>query len=65
MWDSSLLLSSFIYHNRDAFRGKSALELGSGCGLAGFVLAHFVRHIVLTDYIDEVLETSPRSFLIR
>jgi hypothetical protein len=28
VWDSGLLLSSFIYRHRDAFRGKSVLELG-------------------------------------
>jgi hypothetical protein len=28
VWDSGLLLSSFIYRHRDVFRGKSVLELG-------------------------------------
>jgi hypothetical protein len=31
VWDSGLLLSSFIYRHRDVFRGKSVLELGR-CG---------------------------------
>ena len=31
------------------------LELGAGCGLPGIVAAKFARHVVLTDYVDDVL----------
>lgn len=54
MWDSGLLLSSFIFRHRALFRGKRILELGSGCGLAGLVMAHYAANVILTDYIDEV-----------
>ena len=32
------------------------LELGSGCGLPGFVAARYAKETVLTDYIDQVLD---------
>mmetsp|Transcript_31336 Transcript_31336/g.86140 ORF Transcript_31336/g.86140 Transcript_31336/m.86140 type:complete len:217 (+) Transcript_31336:128-778(+) len=39
----------FALHNGELFRGKSVLELGSGCGLVGLVVAHFADRVTLSD----------------
>lgn len=37
-WEASFSLFEFIVNFTDIFRGKTILELGSGCGLAGIAL---------------------------
>lgn len=50
VWPASLLLSWFIHGNAEShFRGKKVLELGAGCGLAGFFAARFAESVMITD----------------
>lgn len=39
VWASSVLLGRWVIANADVFKGRSVLELGSGCGLAGLATA--------------------------
>jgi predicted nicotinamide N-methyase len=41
--------------------GRRVLELGSGYGLLGLLLAHFARSVTLTDHNDEVLQLLRRN----
>ena len=41
VWPVSEYLAHFIAHQRQEFLGKTILELGAGCGLAGLVASHF------------------------
>lgn len=38
VWRGALLLADYIFHNRDEFKDKRVLELGSGVGLTGVCL---------------------------
>ncbi|KAI8059228.1 putative methyltransferase-domain-containing protein [Gongronella butleri] len=39
VWPSSLVLSSYVWHHREQFKGKTALEVGAGTSLTSLVLA--------------------------
>eukprot|EP00927_Polykrikos_kofoidii_P019785 TRINITY_DN19277_c0_g1_i1.p1 TRINITY_DN19277_c0_g1~~TRINITY_DN19277_c0_g1_i1.p1 ORF type:complete len:209 (+),score=37.50 TRINITY_DN19277_c0_g1_i1:143-769(+) len=43
------LMCWYIVRHPHLFRGKSVVELGSGCGLVGLVAAHFAESVTLTD----------------
>eukprot|EP01137_Pigoraptor_chileana_P018034 Opistho-2@76929 len=48
LWDGGVILARWIYDNPTEFRGKTVLELGSGCGLAGILCARYADHVTLT-----------------
>lgn len=54
IWDASVVLGRFIYHHHELFKGKTVLELGSGCGASGLLVSHFCQRVILTDYIEQV-----------
>ncbi|KAN0038935.1 hypothetical protein ACTA71_001127 [Dictyostelium dimigraforme] len=54
IWESSLLLSEIILANPSMFKDKSALELGSGCGLSGIIASNFTKSIIITDFMDSI-----------
>lgn len=61
VWPASLLLGWFVYaHRNDIFRGCTVLELGAGCGLAGFFAAKFAsskpNSVIITDGNDIVMK---------
>ena len=56
VWDASIIFSRWVVLNREKFRDKFVLELGSGCGLTGLVAARFAKKVVLSDYILNLLE---------
>ena len=41
VWPASVLLGWYLLKNANIVRDKVVLELGSGCGLAGFVASFF------------------------
>jgi Lysine methyltransferase len=41
VWPAAILLSHFVYTFRENLHGGAVLELGAGCGLAGFVAANY------------------------
>ncbi|KAI8811765.1 hypothetical protein BJ742DRAFT_100936 [Cladochytrium replicatum] len=59
LWPSALILASYIFHHRAAFRGTRIFEIGSGAGLPGLLCAALGSDkVVLSD--DErfgVIET--------
>ena len=50
VWPASLLLCWFISkHREEFFRDKRVIELGAGCGLAGFFASKFSKQVLITD----------------
>jgi predicted nicotinamide N-methyase len=49
IWPSAIVLSSYIIKNKDIFDQKNSLDLGSGVGLSGLVLASIGSNVILTD----------------
>jgi len=47
LWEASLLLSTFLLANRASFVGQRVLELGSGVGLPGLLLAEMNKRWLL------------------
>ncbi|PKA54107.1 hypothetical protein AXF42_Ash018117 [Apostasia shenzhenica] len=67
VWMAALLLSDYILHRSftsSAFDDITALELGSGTGLAGIVLARAAKKVFLTDHGDEVLDNCVKNTLL-
>ncbi|XP_028805620.1 protein-lysine methyltransferase METTL21D-like isoform X2 [Neltuma alba] len=58
MWDSGVVLGKFLEHSVDSGRlvlqGKKIVELGSGCGLVGFIAALLGGQVILTDLPDRL-----------
>lgn len=54
VWPACVLLSWFIHRNKALFDHKVVIELGAGCGLGGFVAAHYSKECVITDGNDIV-----------
>lgn len=56
-WQAGFMLADFISANPELFEDRKCLELGSGVGLTGIVLAKLARpqRLCLTDYTHEVL----------
>ena len=48
MWRGALVLADFIVQNGHSLDGCIALELGTGVGLAGLVLAHYAGRVFFT-----------------
>ena len=57
-WDGALVLAEWELANIRFFEGKTVVELGSGIGLAGILLAKGCKpsRVVLTDHLHDVLE---------
>jgi len=49
VWPASVLLAWFVYRHQDKFKDKAVIELGAGCGLGGFLAAHWSKQTLLTD----------------
>ena len=58
LWEAGIVLSRFLAENPELLKGKSVLEVGSGCGVAGISAAKLCKpaRVVLTDYTEEVLD---------
>ncbi|KAI9092480.1 hypothetical protein K1719_027608 [Acacia pycnantha] len=58
MWDSGVVLGKFLEHSVDSgmlvLQGKKIVELGSGCGLVGFIAALLGGQVILTDLPDRL-----------
>jgi predicted nicotinamide N-methyase len=61
VWPACVLLSWFVHRNKHNFSGRVVVELGAGCGLAGFVAAHYAKHCVITDGNDIVCSLLQRN----
>ena len=56
VWPASIILCWYLAHHRlDLLENKTVLELGAGCGLAGFYAAKFCSHTTITDGNEVVL----------
>lgn len=62
VWGAGLILSWRLLALKDMIRGKEILELGSGCGLCGLILANLgASKVVLTDNISDILFNLSRN----
>lgn len=55
VWPASRILAWYLVLHPELLCGKSVVELGAGCGLAGFVASHQARQVDITDGNDIVL----------
>ncbi|CAB4489402.1 hypothetical protein RhiirA5_486377 [Rhizophagus irregularis] len=60
VWPAAFVLAEYIWHERDLFKDKTILELGSGTSLPGLLCALLSdnTHVILTDRSDvpQILE---------
>lgn len=49
IWETSYFFTTFIEENSLPPPGTNFLEVGSGCGLLGLVMAHYGCHVVCTE----------------
>lgn len=58
LWEASIVLSRFIVKNKEMFKDKKIIELGTGCGLIGLASLHFTdcSSFTFSDYQDNVLK---------
>jgi len=56
IWDASVVLARWIFENPILFQDKDILELGSGCGVAGILCSYFGKKVILSDYLQPILD---------
>ncbi|XP_047968069.1 methyltransferase-like protein 22 isoform X1 [Salvia hispanica] len=65
VWRAELVLADFVlhmtYNKSSGFDGVVAIELGSGTGLVGMLLARAANTVFITDKGDEVLENCAKN----
>ena len=54
LWNSAIVLSRLLVHNRDLLKDKTVLEMGAGVGLCGIVAARYAKEVCLSDFSDEL-----------
>lgn len=66
MWPAGWFLAELILKNKELFKGKNIIDLGSGVGLSGIVLEKFCEpnSVFLTDYNDSVLQNCEKNIEI-
>ena len=58
-WDGSIILSRYLLQcKREELRGKTVLELGAGTAVPSLTAARFAERVVVTDYLDELLQNT-------
>ena len=63
VWDPAIVMSQYLAQNTHLFAGKRVLEVGAGHALGSVVVASLgARHVVATDYSEEVLALSRANF---
>ena len=58
LWEASVVLTRYCLQNKDIFKNKSVIELGTGCGLLGISILKqipLISHYTFSDYQDSVL----------
>ncbi|EQC33499.1 hypothetical protein SDRG_09008 [Saprolegnia diclina VS20] len=56
LWGAAVILARWVHLNRERFRERSVLEVGSGLGLSGIVAAAYSQTMTLTDYQQDTLD---------
>eukprot|EP00818_Percolomonas_sp_WS_P009833 CAMPEP_0117442804 /NCGR_PEP_ID=MMETSP0759-20121206/4351_1 /TAXON_ID=63605 /ORGANISM="Percolomonas cosmopolitus, Strain WS" /LENGTH=340 /DNA_ID=CAMNT_0005234725 /DNA_START=83 /DNA_END=1105 /DNA_ORIENTATION=+ len=57
LWDAAIILTRFIYeHGHQLFQNQNILELGAGVGLPGICAGRFGEQVLLTDYMEPVVD---------
>lgn len=49
VWPAARLLAHFMHSQRSSLADRVVLELGAGCGLAGYVAANYCKRCFVTD----------------
>ncbi|KAK9796702.1 hypothetical protein WJX73_005066 [Symbiochloris irregularis] len=49
LWDGAFVLSAYLFEMRKSYQGLRCIELGSGVGLVGLLLACMGAQVVMTD----------------
>ena len=59
VWDTAIIMAKWLEFNCDQtyFEGKTFLELGSGTGILGLIVARLGGNVIVTDKHDETFLT--------
>lgn len=57
IWEAGIVLARYILYNREQFKDKKILELGSGVGIGGISAVKFTecKSCILSDYVPEII----------
>ena len=65
VWGTALILSQRLITLQKHIQNKKVLELGSGCGLCGLLLAKLgALEVVLSDYLPEIVANLCENVLL-
>ena len=59
LWEASVVLTRYCLQNKNIFKNKNIIELGTGCGLLGISILKQISdisHYSFSDYQDSVLD---------
>ena len=58
LWEASVILSRYSVKNKEIFKNKNIIELGTGCGLLGISILNKTdcNHFTFSDYQDSVID---------
>ena len=58
LWEASVILSRYSVKNKEIFKNKNIIELGTGCGLLGISILKKTEcnHLTFSDYQDSVID---------
>ena len=66
LWEASVVLTRYCLQNKEIFKDKKIIELGTGCGLLGISILKqipFISHYTFSDYQDSVLENLNKNII--
>ena len=58
LWEASVVLTRYCLQNKEIFKNKDIIELGTGCGLLGISILKqipLINHYTFSDYQDSVI----------
>ena len=66
LWEASVVLTRYCLQNKEIFKDKRIIELGTGCGLLGISILKqipLISHYTFSDYQDSVLENLNKNII--
>lgn len=61
VWRGALVMSDYVLHNVEQFRGKRVLELGGGVGLTGILVGMISDEVLITDIGGSILRVCEKN----
>ncbi len=60
IWEAGIVLGRYVYFNKDLFKSKKVIELGTGVGIVGISVLKYCqpKSVEITDYKEEILSNA-------